>query len=133
MAVLRSLGLVKFGSQLLLGSRAQCFFDESARLAARCPGEAFGLYLLESMASGVPVVQPKLGAFPEIVEKSYGGIIYENNTPEVLASALKDLLSEEDKLHELSLSARKGVENEFNIYAQTDKLIGIYTQFLNKS
>jgi glycosyltransferase involved in cell wall biosynthesis len=29
-------------------------------------GEAFGIYLLESMASGVPVVQPALGAFAEI-------------------------------------------------------------------
>ncbi|MCZ4695414.1 glycosyltransferase family 1 protein [Ancylomarina euxinus] len=93
-------------------------------------GEAFGLYLLESMASGVPVVQPKLGAFPEIVEKSNGGIIYENNTPEVLATAIKDLLNQEDKLQELSTSARKGVEEEFNIYTQSDKLIGIYSKFL---
>jgi len=93
-------------------------------------GEAFGLYLLESMASGVPVVQPNLGAFPEIVEKSNGGVIFEDNSPEALASALKNLLNQEDKLNELSLSARKGVENEFNIYTQADKLIDIYTQFL---
>ena len=46
----------------------------------RCPmisvpvriGEAFGMYLLEAMASGVPVVQPALGAFPEIVDVSGG-------------------------------------------------------------
>lgn len=96
-------------------------------------GEAFGLYLLESMASGVPVVQPKLGAFPEIVEKSNGGIIYENNTPEALAAALKNLLNQEDKLNELASSARKGVEKEFDIYAQADKLIDIYSQFLKKN
>jgi glycosyltransferase involved in cell wall biosynthesis len=36
-------------------------------------GEAFGIYLLEAMASGIPVVQPSLGAFPEIIEKSGGG------------------------------------------------------------
>jgi len=96
-------------------------------------GEAFGLYLLESMASGVPVVQPKLGAFPEIVEKSNGGIIYENNSPEELAIALKDLLNKEDKLQELSLNARKGVEKAFNIYDQADKLISIYSMFLKKN
>jgi len=95
-------------------------------------GEAFGLYLLESMASGVPVVQPNLGAFPEIVNKSNGGVIYENNSPEALAIALKDFLNREDKLQELSISARKGVEKEFNIYAQADKLIGIYSKFLKK-
>jgi len=96
-------------------------------------GEAFGLYLLESMASGVPVVQPKLGAFPEIIKKSNGGVIYENNSPEVLASVLKDLLNKEDKLQELSISARKGVEKEFNIYTQADKLIDIYSKFLRKN
>ncbi len=31
-------------------------------------GEAFGMYMIESMASGVPVVQPALGAFPEILK-----------------------------------------------------------------
>tara|TARA_R110001583_G_scaffold21807_1_gene82458 strand:+ start:3971 stop:5266 length:1296 start_codon:yes stop_codon:yes gene_type:complete len=96
-------------------------------------GEAFGLYLLESMASGVPVVQPKLGAFPEIVEKSNGGIIYENNSPEELAITLQDLLNKEDKLQELSLNARKGVEKAFNIYDQADKLISIYSMFLKKN
>lgn len=92
-------------------------------------GEAFGLYLLESMASGVPVVQPSLGAFPEIVEKSKGGIIYQKNTPEELAKALKALLIDEEKLQDLSINARAGVENKFNIYAQTNHLVDIYRKF----
>ena len=96
-------------------------------------GEAFGLYLLESMASGVPVVQPKLGAFPEIIEKSNGGIIYENNSAEELAIALKELLNNEDKLQELSSNAREGVEKVFNIYDQADKLISIYSQFVKNN
>ena len=48
-------------------------------------GEAFGMYLLESMASGIPVVQPSLGAFPEIISLSGGGIVYQPNTPEELS------------------------------------------------
>ena len=55
-------------------------------------GEAFGIYLLECMASGVPVVQPALGAFPEIVELAGGGVIYEANTPEALAGSLEILI-----------------------------------------
>ena len=89
-------------------------------------GEAFGLYLLESMASGVPVVQPALGAFPEIIEKSEGGMIYDNNSPEELAKALKNLLMDGKKLKELSIKARTGVEKHFNIYTQADNLIEIY-------
>lgn len=36
-------------------------------------GESFGLYILESLACGVPVVQPNHGAFPEILEATGGG------------------------------------------------------------
>ncbi len=31
-------------------------------------GEAFGLYVIEALAAGVPVVQPRTGAFPELIE-----------------------------------------------------------------
>ncbi|MBN2596439.1 MAG: glycosyltransferase [Marinifilaceae bacterium] len=96
-------------------------------------GEAFGLYLLESMASGVPVVQPNLGAFAEIVNKSKGGIIYENNTAEELAVTFKKLLNNENKIQELSVTGRKAVEKEFNIYTKTDHLIHIYKQLMEKN
>jgi len=91
-------------------------------------GEAFGLYLLESMASAVPVVQPKLGAFPEIVDKSKGGIIYGHNSKENLCDALKILLRDQNQLKQLSLDCRIGVENEFNIVNQTQSLLNIYNQ-----
>ncbi|HEY3370510.1 MAG TPA: glycosyltransferase family 4 protein, partial [Prolixibacteraceae bacterium] len=44
-------------------------------------GEAFGLYQLEAMAAGIPMVQPALGAFAEVIEISGGGIIYSPNEP----------------------------------------------------
>src|ERR1035437_1723504 len=56
-------------------------------------GEAFGIYLLESMASGVPVIQPALGAFPEIINLSGGGVVYQPNEPAALNQALADILS----------------------------------------
>ena len=39
--------------------------------------EPKGMFLLEAMAVGVPVVQPRKGAFPEIVAKTGGGLIVE--------------------------------------------------------
>ncbi|MCX6238612.1 MAG: glycosyltransferase family 4 protein [Bacteroidia bacterium] len=89
-------------------------------------GEAFGMYMLESMASGVPVVQPALGAFPEIVNLSGGGIIYEPNSPEALCEALAGLLSVSDKLNILSVKARKGVEFNFNIHDHAKEMIAVY-------
>jgi glycosyltransferase involved in cell wall biosynthesis len=89
-------------------------------------GEAFGMYLLESMASGIPVVQPDLGAFPEIVNLAGGGIIYETNTPEALCQALAGLLSDPEKLDALSHMGRKGVEAYFNIHNQAKEMIEVY-------
>jgi glycosyltransferase involved in cell wall biosynthesis len=93
-------------------------------------GEAFGIYLLESMASGIPVVQPPMGAFPEIIEQSKGGVIYDQNTPERLSLSLQHFLSKRNITEELSLAGRKGVETSFNIHSLAKEMIGIYQQTL---
>ena len=50
--------------------------------------EPKGMFLLEAMASGVPVVQPRRGAFTEIVEKTGGGLLVEPDDPAALADGL---------------------------------------------
>ena len=95
-------------------------------------GEAFGLYLLESMAAGVPVVQPELGAFPEIIEKSGGGITYTPNTPEALRTAMESLLHNPERLAQLSIAGRKSVEKYFNIHEQAKETIILYQEILTK-
>ena len=103
------------------------FFTEVSLLSVPVrKGEAFGIYLLESMASGIPIVQPALGAFPEIVELSGGGLTYEPNTPEALAEALKQLLSDPQKMDELSQQGRAGVERHFHVEGQVHKMIEVY-------
>jgi glycosyltransferase involved in cell wall biosynthesis len=37
--------------------------------------EPKGLSVIEAMASGVPVIQPRWGSFPEMIEKTQGGIL----------------------------------------------------------
>ena len=89
-------------------------------------GEAFGIYLLEAMASGIPVIQPALGAFPEIVNSSGGGLIYSPNTPATLSETLQKLLSDSDAQNSLAFQARKGVEEKFHLKDQVGKMIRIY-------
>lgn len=89
-------------------------------------GEAFGIYLSEAMASGIPVVQPELGAFPEIINKSGGGVVYNPNNYQTLSDALIKLLDDEARIETLSVEARKSVENNFNINTQSEKLIEVY-------
>ncbi|MCX6278138.1 MAG: glycosyltransferase family 4 protein [Bacteroidetes bacterium] len=93
-------------------------------------GEAFGLYQLEAMASGIPVVQPELGGFPEIIRKSGGGMVYHPNNPVTLAETISSLLSDPEKLTALGLAGRKGVEDHFDCRRISEKLILIYKSLL---
>lgn len=89
-------------------------------------GEAFGMYMIESMASGVPVVQPALGAFPEIIELSGGGVTYQPNTPEKLSETWAALFEDQDKLEKLSIDGYEGTHAKFNIHNHTKEIITLY-------
>jgi glycosyltransferase involved in cell wall biosynthesis len=96
-------------------------------------GEAFGLYQIESLASGIPVVQPALGAFPEIVNSSGGGVIYSPNTSTALSNALSTLFSDPSKIKKLSLDGRNSVSNKFNIEKLSRKMIDVYESVLTNT
>jgi glycosyltransferase involved in cell wall biosynthesis len=89
-------------------------------------GEAFGMYQLEAMASGIPVVQPALGAFPEIVGKTGGGIVYHPDDAKTLASAISGLLSDPEKIKSLGANGRKGAKEYFDCRKVSEQLIRIY-------
>ncbi len=72
-------------------------------------GEAFGLYLIEAPASGVPVVQPRHAAFPEIIELTGGGAICEPGDPRALADALEPLLLDPARARALGAAGRQAV------------------------
>ncbi len=56
--------------------------------------EAFGLYVIEALAAGVPVVQPRAWAFPEIVNEQAGVLFDPGKNSESAANALSDALEE---------------------------------------
>lgn len=79
---------------------------------ARYP-EAFGLYVVEALAAGVPVVLPESGAFPELVEQTKGGCIYQFNEPIALADALESLLENPEQAKKIGLTGHEIVSKEF--------------------
>jgi glycosyltransferase involved in cell wall biosynthesis len=78
-------------------------------------GEAFGMYVVEAMACGVPVVLPRHGAFTEIVEATGGGLLCQPNDPQALAEALAEVLLNADKAREMSSRGREAAARLFDI------------------
>ncbi|WP_159517000.1 glycosyltransferase family 4 protein [Sunxiuqinia indica] len=105
----------------------QNFFDTVTLLTVPVlNGEAFGLYQLEALASGIPLVQPQLGAFPEVAEMSGGGLTYHPNSAKKLAKAWKSVILDQDKLAQLSQKGLEGVKAHFDVLKQSEKLVEIY-------
>jgi len=76
--------------------------------------EAFGLYVIEAMACGVPVVQPAASAFPELIDATGGGICVAPRNPEALARGWQQLLGDPAGRATLGRNARLGVEKHFS-------------------
>jgi glycosyltransferase involved in cell wall biosynthesis len=88
--------------------------------------EPKGVFLLEAMASGVPVVQPRRGAFTEIVEKTGGGLLVAPDDPAALADGLYALWSDRERARSLGERAFDGVRAHYSIQKSADKQLEVY-------
>lgn len=84
-------------------------------------GEAFGLYLIEAMASGVPVVQPEHGAFPELIQATGGGLICAPDDSADLAVKLETLLMDDVQRQTLSAQGLAAVRKSFSPEAMAER------------
>ena len=88
-------------------------------------GEAFGLYVIEALAAGVPVVQPRHAAFPEIVEKTGGGLIAEPNAT-ALADAVEELLLNPARARAFGEAGRAVVREHFNVDRMSREVLAAF-------
>jgi glycosyltransferase involved in cell wall biosynthesis len=87
--------------------------------------EAFGLYLLEAMASGVPVVQPNASSFPEIITTSGGGMVVPPGDTIALATAWHELLKRPDALQSFREKGRHAAEQSYSVEAMRDRFLAL--------
>ncbi len=93
-------------------------------------GEPKGLYVLEALANGVPVVEPRHGAFPELIEQTGGGILVEPNSASSLADGLLELLHDEQRRVELGRRGKAAVERSFSDEVMAEETMKVYEQYV---
>ena len=88
-----------------------------------------GMYLLEGMAAGVPVVQPRRGAYPEVVGRTGGGLIVDT-TPRALAEGLVRLHEDRALARELGERGAAGVREHYSVAASAARLTEVYARVI---
>ena len=92
--------------------------------------EAKGLFVLEAMAAGVPVVQPSHGSFPELIEATGGGLLFDSDRPDGLAQALASLMDDSERRNELAAAGRQAVREKFTDDVMADSTLSLYHRVL---
>ena len=93
--------------------------------------EPKGVSLLEAMACGVPIVQPRRGAFTEIVEKTGGGVLVQPDDPRSLADGILHIFNDKDRAEDLSANGFRGVREHYTAAHMADKLLECYNEAIN--
>jgi glycosyltransferase involved in cell wall biosynthesis len=91
-------------------------------------GESFGLYVIEALAAGIPVVQPRHAAFPELIEATGGGVLCEPDDPESLAAAVEALLQEPAAAWAMGARGREIVQERFNVTRMAEGMVRVFEQ-----
>ncbi len=103
------------------------FLKQLSVLSVPIPrGEAFGSFILEAWAASVPVVQPRVGAFPELVDATGGGITYEGTTAEQLAEALEPLLRDPDRARAMGQTGHEALLRTFDVDTMAQRTAELY-------
>jgi glycosyltransferase involved in cell wall biosynthesis len=95
--------------------------------------EPKGLYLLEAMACGVPVVAPQHGAFPEMLAKTSGGLLVRPDDPGSFADGLAAIRNHPAQAREMGRSGAAGVQQHYSVARMADHVTEIYSELLRRS
>jgi glycosyltransferase involved in cell wall biosynthesis len=85
-----------------------------------------GLFLLEAMASGVPIVQPRRGAATEIVETTGGGVLVKRDDPDALAAGILELWTNRERRRECARRGYEGVRAHYGAAQMATRVMEVY-------
>lgn len=89
--------------------------------------ESKGLYVLEALANGVPVVQPRHGAFPELITETGGGILVDAHSPDAIATGIHQLMTNKTHRRELGSAGKETVHRAYNDDAMANATLEVYS------
>lgn len=102
------------------------YYNEAAVLIHPSELEAFGIVLLEAMASGLPIVASRVGGIPEIIEDDINGLLFDKGDYKGLSERVIGLLTNPQRASGLAEAGKEVVKNRFKIKAMLDDIEKAY-------
>lgn len=93
--------------------------------------ESFGLYIIESLAAGTPLVQPEVATYPELITDTGGGILCGPNNAGALAETLEPLLQNPAQLRHLGDAGRRAVFERYTDESMARGTLAAVERFLS--
>jgi glycosyltransferase involved in cell wall biosynthesis len=91
--------------------------------------EPKGLFVLEALAAGVPVVLPAHGAFPELIAQTGGGRLVAPGDVMAFADAWEDLFTRSDQRAELGAEAQRRIQANHGIEIASQRTREVFRKF----
>ncbi|MDP6543590.1 MAG: glycosyltransferase family 4 protein [Phycisphaerae bacterium] len=89
-------------------------------------GPAAGMFVIESLLAGVPLVEPACGALPELIEATGGGLLYDPDRPGDMIAKLTELLTDPGRARDVGQTGRKVALEQFTAPAAAERLTALF-------
>ena len=93
--------------------------------------EPKGLFVLEALANGVPVVLPRHGGFPELIDATGGGILVDAESPTATTEGILELMNDPKRREDLGRRGKEAVHQRFSDDIMAEETLAVYRKHLS--
>lgn len=115
-----------------LGIRADIpdIFSRSSILISASEIESFGLTIAEAMSCGTPVIAPRVGGIPEVVNDGITGLLYDSSDMEDAVDKLSRMMADHELRKRMGINSREQIKNKFSVQKIVSQYDKLYSELL---